>query len=120
MASISCCPLNPKSLYEILCATGSNRKIVNGTTANDGWLVTSCTSAAEPQAARICALLKEVQLGLSPDLIKAIRKGKSATGQPAGEGYDGATGAGLIDAHGAYRLARSITPRNLSALPSPR
>ena len=41
-------------------------------------------------------------------------------GQPAGEGFDGATGAGLVDAFAAYKLARSVTPRNLSALPSPR
>ena len=66
MAPISCCPLNPKFLYEILCATGSNRKIVDGTTANDDWLVACGTTAAEPQAARICALLKEVQLGALP------------------------------------------------------
>ena len=97
MAPISCCPLNPKSLYEILCATGSNRKIVDGTTANDGWLFTSGTSAAEPQAARICALLKEVQLGLSPDLIKAIfrtsaRMSKKEKVQPASPQERGMTG----------------------------
>ena len=78
--------------------------------------------------AGVCALLKQIQPGLPPDLIKAIlrasardvKKGQSNMGQPAEEGFDGATGAGLVDAFAAYKLARSVTPRNLSALPSPR
>jgi subtilisin family serine protease len=98
------------------------------TAPNDGWAVISGTSAASPQVAGVCALLKQVQPGLSPDLIKAIlrasardvKNGQSHMGQPAGEGYDGATGAGLVDAYAAYKLARSVTLRNLFALPSPR
>lgn len=98
------------------------------TQPNDGWAVISGTSAASPQVAGVCALLKQVQPGLSPDLVKALLKasardvtiGKSATGQPAGEGTDGATGSGLVDAFAAYRLARSVTPRSLDAVPAPR
>jgi subtilisin family serine protease len=98
------------------------------TDPDDGWAVISGTSAASPQIAGVCALLKEVRPGLSPALVKAIlrasardvTKGVSAMGQEAGEGHDGATGAGLVDAHAAYKLARSITPRNLHTLPSPR
>jgi serine protease AprX len=82
---------------------------------DDGWAVISGTSAASPQIAGVCALLKQVQPSLSPSLIKAIlrasardvKQGQSRY-QPAGEGHDGATGAGLVDAYAAYKLARSV------------
>jgi serine protease AprX len=98
------------------------------TAPDDGWAVISGTSAASPQAAGVCALLKQAQPGLSPALIKNVLKasardvqaGMSSTGQPAGPGYDGATGAGLMDAFAAYRLARSVTIRDVFSLPSPR
>lgn len=105
------------------------------TATNDGWAVISGTSASCPQIAGVCALLKQVQPGLSPALIKAIlrasardvKEGHSnetcltgSKGQPAGNGHDGATGAGLVDAHAAYKLARSVTIRNIHDLPSPR
>jgi serine protease AprX len=94
----------------------------------DGWAVISGTSAASPQVAGVCALLKQVQPGLSPGLVKAILRasardvklGKSNMGQPAGDGYDGATGAGLVDGHAAYKLARSVMVRNLFTVPPPR
>ncbi|MFG1707777.1 S8 family serine peptidase [Nonomuraea sp. M3C6] len=100
----------------------------DGTAADDGWTVISGTSAASPQVAGVCALLKQAQPGLSPDLVKAILKasardvieGKSATGEVANEGYDGPTGAGLVNAEAAYRLARSVQPRNLNTIPPPR
>jgi subtilisin family serine protease len=120
-------PTQPKSAVDTGLAGGA---YPNGdeTAANDGWAVLSGTSAASPQVAGVCALLKQVQPGLSPDLIKAVlrasarqvRKGKSAMGQPAGEDYFGATGAGLVDASAAYQLARSLAPRNLQTLPAPR
>lgn len=108
--------------------SGGNHPNKDETAPDDGWAVISGTSAASPQVAGICALLKQVQPGLSPDLVKAILRasardvttGQSAHGQPAGEGHDGATGAGLADAHAAYKLARSVTPRILNALPGPR
>ncbi len=98
------------------------------TAPGDGWAVISGTSASSPQIAGVCALLKQVQPGLSPGLIKAILRasardvklGQSAMNQPAGDGHDGATGAGLVDAYKAYQLGRSVTPRNLFALPPPR
>lgn len=98
------------------------------TAPDDGWAVISGTSASSPQIAGVCALLKQIQPGLSPSLVKAIlrasardiKTGQSALGQTAGEGHDGATGAGLVDAYAAYQLARSVTPRDLFTLPSPR
>lgn len=130
--------MTPRAIY-IMLPVESNDQIDVGlggpgypnkdeTAVDDGWAVISGTSAASPQVAGVCALLKQVQPGLSPDLIKAIlrasardvKTGQSAHGQPAGDGYDGATGAGLVDAYAAYRLARSVTPRNLDSLPPPR
>jgi serine protease AprX len=107
-------------------ATGADQS--DETKPDDGWAVISGTSAACPQIAGVCALIKQVQPGLPPDLVKAVlrasardvSKGKSAMGEPAGEGFDGATGSGLVDAYKAYKLARSVTPQNLSALPAPR
>ncbi len=98
------------------------------TAANDAWAVISGTSASSPQIAGVCALLKQVQPGLSPGLVKAIlrasardvKTGQSQQGQPAGEGHDGATGAGLVDAHAAYKLARSVVLRDLGTIPPPR
>ena len=98
------------------------------TASNDGWATISGTSAASPQIAGVCALLKQVQPGLSPKLAKAVLRasardvtvGASANGQPAGAGQDGATGAGLVNATAAYELARSVQTRPLFTLPAPR
>ncbi|MCM1982453.1 S8 family serine peptidase [Lyngbya confervoides] len=107
---------------------GSGHPNKDETATNDGWAVISGTSAASPQVAGVCALLKQVQPGLSPSLIKAIlrasardvKTGTSNNGQSAGDGHDGATGTGLVDAHAAYKLARSVAIRNIYDLPSPR
>ncbi len=107
---------------------GSGYPNKDETATNDGWAVISGTSAASPQVAGVCALLKQVQSGLSPSLIKAIlrasardvKTGMSNNGQPAGDGHDGATGTGLVDADAAYKLARSVAIRNIDDLPSPR
>lgn len=98
------------------------------TSNNDGWAVISGTSAAAPQIAGVCALLKQIEPSLSPNLVKQIliasardvKSGKSAMGDIAGKGFDSATGAGLLDAYKAYRLARSIVVRPLFTLPSPK
>jgi hypothetical protein len=89
----------------------------DGTATSDGWAAISGTSAAAPQIAGVCALLKQVRPDLPPDLVRAILRasardvtgGRSAMGEAAGPGHDGATGAGLVDAFAAYRLARSAT-----------
>jgi subtilisin family serine protease len=129
--------MQPRAIYIMLpvepgCAidTGlAGGSYPNGdeTAVADGWSVISGTSAASPQVAGVCALLKQAQPGLSPALVKAIlrasardvKSGQSAHGQPAGEGHDGATGTGLVDAYAAYQLARSIVPRDLQTVPPP-
>lgn len=106
---------------------GSGYPKKDETAPDDGWAVISGTSAASPQIAGVCALLKQVQPGLSPALIKSIlrasardvKTGESFHGQPAGNGHDGATGTGLVDAYAAYKLARSVAIRNVHDLPSP-
>jgi subtilase family serine protease len=91
----------------------------SGTTTNDGWAAFSGTSAAAPQIAGVCALLKSKNRSLTPSDVKAIlrstavkvRVGKSnpkssddcKTPQKAGKGVNGATGAGLADALSAWQ-----------------
>lgn len=120
-------PVEPGDTIDAGLAGGSF-PFQDETTADDGWAVISGTSAASPQVGGLCALLKQAQPGLSPALVKSILQasardvtsGASRMGQPAGEGFDGATGAGLVDAYAALRLARSVTTRDLFTLPPPR
>lgn len=121
-------PVEPGDSIDTDLAAGGSFPQSDETKADDGWAVISGTSAASPQVAGVCALIKQAQPGLPPDLVKAIlkasardvKKGVSAMGEPAGPGSDGATGYGLVDANKAHKLARSVTPQNLSALPAPR
>lgn len=121
--------LKPQGIY-IMLPVDPNSQIDQGlggdsfpdkdeTGTNDGWAVLSGTSAATPQIAGICALLKQVRPDLSPSEIKRIlqtsardvSQGVSATGQPAGQGADSATGAGLVDAHAAYQQIQKVPPQ---------
>jgi hypothetical protein len=82
------------------------------TEANDGWAAFSGTSAAAPQLAGICALMKQAYPGLSPNQARDIlqqtardvTKGScnlSTGGHAASRGFDVATGSGLPDAFAA-------------------
>lgn len=90
------------------------------TAPNDGWAVLSGTSAAAPQLAGVCALLLERNRSLTPSDIKTLLErsardvtdgraspltGSGGVGLSAGPGPDGATGAGLVDAFAAWKLA---------------
>ncbi|MFW9897072.1 MAG: S8 family serine peptidase [Candidatus Thorarchaeota archaeon] len=120
-------PLQPKCNIDQSLSGGAfpNR---DETDPDDGWAVISGTSAAAPQIAGVCALLKQTQPSLAPKLIKKIlyasardvTAGKSAMGDKAGIGFDSATNPGLVDAYKAFRLARSIIVRSTSTLPPPR
>lgn len=102
------------------CAIDVDGSSYDGTTATDGWGVFSGTSAAAPQLAGLCALLLQANNRLSPGDVKAIlrRSGRDVTignanpasdpmgiGVAAGDGEDGATGAGLVDAYAAVKQA---------------
>jgi hypothetical protein len=118
--------LPPKAVYLMLPVQpgdGIDAELAAGrypdgddTAAADGWAAISGTSAAAPQLAGVCALLKQARPDLTPEQVKAVLRasardvtdGVSAMGQPAGPGFDGATGAGLVDAFAAYRLACSL------------
>lgn len=90
----------------------------DGTTKTDGWGVFSGTSAAAPQLAAVCALLLEKNPGLTPGDVKAVLKRAArdvmtgsanpasdprGAGLRASTGFDGATGAGLVDAFAAFQ-----------------
>jgi subtilisin family serine protease len=97
----------------------------DGTAPDDGWSVISGTSAAAPQLAGVCALLKQKNPGLSPAEIKEVlkRTARDVTRGQANEvsnpvrvdnqvrfepieaspAPDGATGHGLVDAFAAWQ-----------------
>ncbi len=87
------------------------------TSANDGWAAFSGTSAAAPQLAGVCALIKQTCERLAPAEVRDILK-KTARDVTAGschprtganaatQGHDLATGHGLADAHQAVMMAR--------------
>ena len=120
-------PVQPGCSIDKDLAAGGAHPNGDMTEAEDGWAAISGTSAAAPQIAGVCALLKQVQPSLSPELIKQIliasardvKDGVSAMGDKAGRGFDSATGAGLVDAYNAYKLAKSIMVRSLYTVPSP-
>ena len=92
---------------------GGNHPQSDETKSNDGWAAFSGTSAAAPQIAGVCALIKEACPTLAPaDVRKALKQsahdvkdGKNLHGEEANQGYDLATGAGLVDAHAAVERA---------------
>lgn len=101
-------------------AVDSGGSAHDGTQAADGWAVFSGTSAAAPQVAAVCALLLQKNPLLTPADIKAlltrtavdVQEGSAnpacdpeGVGVRAGPGTDGATGAGLVDAHAAWLQA---------------
>ncbi|PWE69613.1 peptidase S8, partial [Bacillus cereus] len=82
---------------------------------NDGWAAFSGTSAAAPQLAGICALIKQASPNLSPAQIREVLKetardiisGSSSGGHRAAPGVDLATGYGLVDAYAAVKKTNS-------------
>ncbi|MGH3666580.1 MAG: S8 family serine peptidase, partial [Egibacteraceae bacterium] len=86
----------------------------DGTTDTDGWAAFSGTSAAAPQVAGACALIRQVCPGLAPAKVRRILRqtardvtaGTNAMGEVAGPGYDLATGSGLVNANKAALRAK--------------
>jgi hypothetical protein len=87
------------------------------TEANDGWAAFSGTSAAAPQLAGICALMKQAYPELSPKQARKIlqQTARDVTsgscnlntgGHLARPGFDLATGSGLADAFAAIVEAK--------------
>ena len=107
-------PVPPNSIADQLLALARD-----GTEAIDGWAAFSGTSAAAPQLAGICALMKQVNPNLSPAQAKQILQqtardvvegfsNPSSSGASARAGPDLATGYGLVDAYGAVKASALI------------
>jgi subtilisin family serine protease len=90
------------------------------TSSNDGWAAFSGTSAAAPQIAGVCALLKQVRPLITPaqirNLLKTtaidVNKGTchpNTGGHAAAPGPDLATGHGLVNAWRALNKALGVT-----------
>ncbi len=97
--------------------SGGNHPNGDETARDDGWAAFSGTSAAAPQVAGICALIKQACKRLSPSQVRSILKrsardvtvGNCSPGtgaNPATSGPDLATGHGLADAYRATIIAR--------------
>ncbi|MFK5633822.1 MULTISPECIES: S8 family serine peptidase [unclassified Ornithinimicrobium] len=86
------------------------------TATDDGWAAFSGTSAAAPQIAGVCALIRQVCGRMTPVQVRQVlmdtaRDVTSGTnhpnhGHPATVGPDLATGNGLVDAHRAVLIAK--------------
>jgi hypothetical protein len=110
-------PLEPGDQIDAGSAGGTHP---NGdeTATNDGWAAISGTSAAAPQIAGVCALIKQACAKLTPAQVKDVlqktaRDVTSGTcfptagmGTAATVGHDIATGFGLVDAHKAVLVAK--------------
>ncbi|MBE2314611.1 S8 family serine peptidase [Solirubrobacter sp. CPCC 204708] len=129
--------MRPGAKYIMLPVEGGDAIDVDGsggthpngdeTTNNDGWAAFSGTSAAAPQIAGVCALIREACGRLTPAEVKDVirRTARDVTAgrnhpnfnHPAGAGYDLATGAGLVDAHRAVLMARVRCLRAIGPVP---
>lgn len=102
---------------------GGNHPNGDETATDDGWAAFSGTSAACPQVAGVCALIKQACPRLTPREVRDIlmTSARDVTvgtnhpnfGNAAVAGPDTATGNGLVDAHRAVLLAKlrcMVTP----------
>ncbi len=111
-------PVQPGCLIDsIFGLPGVKHPDGDETEANDGWAAFSGTSAAAPQLAGICALMKQAYLELSPKQAREIlqQTARDVTsgscnlntgGHLARPGFDLATGSGLADAFAAIVEAK--------------
>lgn len=107
-------PLQPGDVIDRDLGNGQNHPAGDETPDDDGWAAFSGTSAAAPQIAGICALIRQACPRLTPAQVKDILNrtardvttGRNGMNEPAGPGYDLATGHGLANAHRAVLAAR--------------
>ena len=126
--STSCCRSRPGDDIDVGNAGGTHP---NGdeTANNDGWAAFSGTSAAAPQIAGVCALIKQACPRLTPAEVRTSSRARRATSPPAratraratrpAPGPDLATGHGLVDAHRAVLMAKVRCLRADPADPRP-
>lgn len=111
-------PTQPGSELDIANSAHGPFPAGDVTVPGDGWVATSGTSAAAPQVAGVCALLKQKHPSLTPQQMKqALLAGAAdcsrgaanpdsnqGVAMQAGSGPDGATGHGLINAAASFAL----------------
>jgi subtilisin family serine protease len=119
-------PVEPNRKSDVESSGGAHPS-GDETAADDGWAAFSGTSAAAPQLAGVCALMKQASAQLSPSEAKEILKQtardvtsgrcnevippdepEGVAGHPASPGPDVATGHGLTDAFRAVNLAQNF------------
>jgi hypothetical protein len=114
-------PLQPGDQIDVDLAGGGAYPNGDETSPTDGWSAISGTSAAAPQLAGACALIKQQCRALTPgqvrDLLTTTARdvvagtcNPATGGNPAGPGPDLATGSGLVDATAAVLKARATCP----------
>jgi Subtilase family len=110
-------PLQPGDQIDVDLATSGAWPNGDNTANNDGWAAISGTSAAAPQTAGVCALVKQACARLTPAEVRDILRSTardvttgnasaSTGGNAAGPGVDLATGSGLVDGQRAALVAR--------------
>ena len=110
-------PVQPGDQIDAGLAGGTHPD-ADETAGDDGWAAISGTSAAAPQIAGVCALLKQACPKLTPAEIKdvLVSSARDVTagacsartgGHQAIVGPDLATGSGLVDAQKAVLMARA-------------
>jgi subtilisin family serine protease len=109
-------PLQAGDQIDVALGNGSAHPDGDETAANDGWAAFSGTSAAAPQVAGVCALVKQVNPQLTPAQVREVlcRTARDVAGgsnhpqhgHQAVPGFDLATGHGLADAHRAVLAAQ--------------
>jgi subtilisin family serine protease len=110
-------PLQPGDQIDVDLATSGAWPNGDNTANNDGWAAISGTSAAAPQTAGVCALVKQACIRLTPAEVRDILRSTardvttgnasaSTGGNAAGPGVDLATGYGLVDGQRAALVAR--------------
>jgi subtilisin family serine protease len=114
-------PLQPADAIDRDLGNGNPHPDGDETAPDDGWAAFSGTSAAAPQVAGVCALLRQVAPQLTPAEVKDVlgRTARDVTAgtnhpnfnQQAAPAYDLATGHGLADAHRAVLAAALLSQR---------
>lgn len=119
-------PVQPGDEIDVQLGAAGNHPLQDQTAPNDGWAAFSGTSAAAPQIAGICALLKQASPSLTPLQIKNILKASaidvrtgncsaSTGGHAAAAGPDLATGHGLVN---AFEAIRRVLPSPVPVTPA--
>jgi serine protease AprX len=117
-------PVDRNGVVRPECKGINKYPCIDETLDNDGWAAISGTSAAAPQVAGICALMKQANPSITPVQAKEILKNSAVDvlegyasvfdpdnpqgpeiPVPAGPGGDLATGNGFVDAFRAVTLA---------------